>query len=61
MASKTLEAQVKAIFDAAHKKALASGGGSEANVSAVSQAAQKAVTVLAIELDRLRSREAQSE
>jgi hypothetical protein len=59
MATKTLEGQVKKIFDAAHRKALRSGGGSEANVRAIAEASQKAVTMLAIELDRLRSREAQ--
>jgi hypothetical protein len=59
MATKTLETQVKGIFDAAQKKALARGGGSEAQAIAIAQAAQKAVTVLAIELDRLRSQEAQ--
>jgi hypothetical protein len=59
VSAKTLETQVKAIFDAAQKKALASGGGSEANVRAIAEAAKKAVTMLAIELDRLRSREAQ--
>jgi hypothetical protein len=50
---------LKAVFDAARKKALASGGGAEANVRALAQADEKAITMLAIELDLVRSREAQ--
>jgi hypothetical protein len=60
MATKTMEIQVKAVFDAARKKALASGGGAEASVRAIAQSAEKAITMLAIELDRLRSREARA-
>ena len=59
MATKSMETQVEAIFDAARKKALASGGAVEANLRAIAQAAEKAITMLAIELDRVRSREAQ--
>ena len=54
MATKSMETQVEAIFDAARKKALARGGGAEASVSAVAQAAEEAITLLAIELDRVR-------
>jgi hypothetical protein len=61
MTKETLEAQVKAIFDAAQKKALALGGNAEAHAIATTEAAQAAVTVLAIELDNLRSRDAQRE
>ena len=49
--------QVIAIFNAAHKKALAGGGGVDANLRALAQASKQAATMLAIELDSLRSRE----
>ena len=49
-----METQVEEIFDAARKKALARGGGGEANMSAIAQAAERAITLLAVELDRVR-------